>query len=50
MNELVRLEHLDFHYDDAYHALRDVSVTIHEGERIAILGSNGAGKSTFFLC
>jgi ABC-type polysaccharide/polyol phosphate transport system ATPase subunit len=28
-------------------ALRDVSCTVHEGERIALIGHNGAGKSTF---
>ena len=31
-------------------ALNDVSVSIHKGEKIALLGNNGAGKSTFFLC
>jgi len=50
MKEILKLEHVDYRYEDRYPALVDVSVTIHEGERIAILGSNGAGKSTFFLC
>jgi lipopolysaccharide transport system ATP-binding protein len=27
-------------------ALREVSVTIHEGERVGVIGENGAGKST----
>lgn len=29
------------------HALKNISVSIAEGERVAILGHNGAGKSTF---
>ena len=28
-------------------ALQDISCTIHEGDRIALIGHNGAGKSTF---
>ena len=28
-------------------ALQDIHCTIHEGERIALIGHNGAGKSTF---
>lgn len=29
------------------HALRGVSITIHEGEFVAIMGASGSGKSTF---
>lgn len=50
MSELIRLEHANFRYEDKYQALKDVSVTLNKGERVAVLGSNGAGKSTFFLC
>ncbi len=28
-------------------ALRDINLTVHHGERIALIGHNGAGKSTF---
>src|SRR5580698_1927784 len=31
---------------DWFYALRDVSVSLSEGESLAIIGSNGAGKST----
>jgi len=50
MKELLRLEHVYFKYEDKYPALQDVSVTLYKGERVAVLGGNGAGKSTFFLC
>lgn len=38
-------ERIGFAYNSQV-ALRDVSLTVHEGERIAILGANGSGKST----
>lgn len=50
--ELLRLEHVSFAYEDGADrrlALKDCSVSIRPGERIAVLGGNGAGKSTFFL-
>ena len=50
MKELLRLENINYKYENKYPALVDVSAVIHEGERIAVIGGNGAGKSTFFLC
>ncbi len=38
-------ERISFAYNNQV-ALKDVSLTVHEGERIAILGANGSGKST----
>ena len=46
---LLALEQIVFSYPDAAPALRGVSAAIHRGERIAVLGNIGAGKSTFFL-
>jgi cobalt/nickel transport system ATP-binding protein len=48
-NNLLQIEHLTFSYEEQRRALDDVSLVIHAGERIAVLGENGAGKSTFFL-
>ena len=44
---LLRVEDLDFTYDGGHHALRGISATIHKGEMLSIVGTNGAGKSTF---
>lgn len=41
-----RLSGVEYRYGDAIVALRDVSLTIARGEKIAILGANGCGKST----
>lgn len=50
MEEVLRLENIRYSYDHRIPALKDVSVRVGRGERVAVLGNNGAGKSTFFLC
>jgi len=50
MNELLRVENISYRYDENILALRNVSASFSAGERVAVLGGNGAGKSTFFLC
>jgi len=50
MDELLKVENISYHYDNNYIALKNASVTFRTGEIVAVLGGNGAGKSTFFLC
>ena len=50
MSELLRVENISYCYDSKYLALNGASVAFCPGERVAVLGGNGAGKSTFFLC
>jgi ATP-binding cassette subfamily B protein len=42
----VRFEHLDFGYDADVQILHDVTFTIEPGEKLAIVGPTGSGKST----
>ena len=45
--ELLRAENIDFAYEGGHHALKGISASIAEGEMLSIVGTNGAGKSTF---
>ncbi|MEG0961517.1 MAG: ABC transporter ATP-binding protein [Lachnospiraceae bacterium] len=47
--ELLRIENLSYEYQVGKKVLSNLNITINKGERIAVMGSNGAGKSTFFL-
>ena len=44
---LLRAEGIDFTYEGGHHALRGIDAIVHKGEMLSIVGTNGAGKSTF---
>ncbi len=44
---LLKAEKIDFTYENGFHALKNINISIEEGELLAIVGTNGAGKSTF---
>ncbi len=49
MNEIIKVKNLSYSYPDGTKALNNISLDIERGQRIAIMGANGSGKSTFFL-
>lgn len=44
---VLEVKNVDFTYSNGHKALKDVSLTVKKGEMLAIVGTNGAGKSTF---
>ncbi len=44
---MIKIENLFFKYKDSDFVLNDLNIEINKGECIAIVGKNGAGKSTF---
>lgn len=42
----IAVEHVSHTYGDSTVALRDVSLTLHPGDFVALLGPNGSGKTT----
>ena len=49
METILSVKNLSYSYNEDKKALNGISLDIHRGERLAVIGSNGAGKSTFFL-
>ena len=45
MDRLLNFEGVELYYDHVY-ALKDVSLHLHVGETVALIGANGAGKSS----
>lgn len=45
MGEFIRVDNVSFSYDDN-RVLNDISLSVQEGEFVALLGHNGCGKST----
>ncbi|MDY1543439.1 ABC transporter ATP-binding protein [Lactiplantibacillus pentosus] len=43
---LLTIDHLSFGYEPTKPIINDVSVTLHRGEMISLVGQNGTGKST----
>lgn len=51
MNDIIlKAENVYFSHDDHSLSLNGLSLEIHRGRKIAFMGANGSGKSTFFLC
>ena len=45
MTAMLTFDNVELYYDQIY-ALKGVSITLHEGETVALIGANGAGKSS----
>ncbi|MBC8157848.1 MAG: ABC transporter ATP-binding protein [Alphaproteobacteria bacterium] len=45
MNEMLKFDNVELYYDHVY-ALKNVSIEMNEGETVALIGANGAGKSS----
>lgn len=48
-NNILKIENGTFSYEEGRYAIHNINLEIKKGEKIAIIGNNGAGKSTFFL-
>jgi polar amino acid transport system ATP-binding protein len=46
---IVSLEHIEKSFGDTM-VLKDISLTVHQGEVVGIIGSSGGGKSTLLRC
>ena len=51
MNDIIlKAENVCYAYEDGNQALKGINLEIRKGRKIAFMGANGSGKSTFFLC
>lgn len=46
---MIRVESLEFKYEDGTKALKDIDMDFGKGNIVGIIGANGSGKSTLFL-
>ncbi len=46
---MIGLNSISFSHNPDQYILKDVSLTIHKGEKIALMGKSGSGKTTFLL-
>lgn len=51
MNDIIlKAENVCYSYEDGTKALTGINLEIRRGKKVAFMGANGSGKSTFFLC
>lgn len=48
-NGMIRLENVNKYFGEL-HVLKDVNLTVAEGEKLVIIGPSGSGKSTTVRC
>ncbi|SFU81771.1 cobalt/nickel transport system ATP-binding protein [Clostridium sp. DSM 8431] len=46
MKEIIKVDNISYTYPDGFKALKKISFSINKGEKVGIIGANGAGKST----
>lgn len=46
----LELENISFEYPNQTLALNQISLSVEKGEKLAVVGENGSGKSSLFLC
>ena len=49
MNEILRLENLEKSFG-TLQVLKDINLTVHQGEVVTVIGASGSGKSTMLRC
>lgn len=49
MNEILKIEHLSKSFGEL-EVIKDISLSVTEGEIISVIGPSGSGKSTFLRC
>jgi phosphonate transport system ATP-binding protein len=46
MNQALHIRQLNKHFANGKHALRDINLSVQQGEMVALIGASGSGKST----
>ena len=49
MKEILRLENLEKSFG-SLQVLKDINLTVHQGEVVTVIGASGSGKSTMLRC
>lgn len=49
MNEILKLENLEKSFG-SLHVLKNINLTVHQGEVVTVIGASGSGKSTMLRC